>query len=271
VAARWEAEALAGAAARAEHTGRYLCFEVSDTGEGISADLLGRLFTDYTQGTEATMFRRSGGTGLGLSICHRQVATLGGQIGAMSELGRGSTFWFTVPLVPVTLPPAVAVQEAAQRDAVATDQLLHRLRGETVLLAEDNTINQVVMCKMLRGLGLQCDVVGNGQEAVNMLKNVQYSQRVLLVLMDMQMPLMNGVEATTCIRGMGCSVPVIGFTANAMEEDRRLCMRSGMNDVLTKPVTRVKLLGVLASIISDHDAHSTLSTRSGRSNGICRD
>jgi len=118
-----------------------------------------------------------------------------------------------------------------------------------VLLAEDNAINQMVMTKLLGTLGLRCEVVGNGREAVDAV--LRGDGQYLLVFMDMQMPVMGGVEATQSIRRLGSWLPIIGFTANAMEEDHRQCIASGMNDVLTKPVTRGKLLSILAAVVSD--------------------
>lgn len=251
---------------RSEHGGgRFLCFAVQDTGVGIAPEMLDTLFHDYVQGSEAEMRqpRRFGGTGLGLSICQRQVVTLGGKIGATSALGMGSTFWFTAPLQLAHEQPSAGGSPAAMLQAApAPEVLLSRLSGQHVLLAEDNAINQVVMKKMLGTLGLQCDVVANGREAVDAV--TQAGKPYLMVLMDMQMPVMGGVEATQAVRRMGSWLPIIGFTANAMEEDRRLCIASGMNDVLTKPVTREKLLAVLAAVVTDRDQQTVPASAPAR-------
>lgn len=262
----------------------FILFEVSDTGCGIAPDQLQHLFKDYVQASapSQTSLPHHGGTGLGLSICKRQVAALSGKIGARSEVNRGSTFWFTVPLV---LPSSANGKVDAQR---ATNQARHkgfgseekgaaneeetrkferRLKGQQVLVAEDNAINQAVMRRLLETIGVSCSVVANGAEAVELIERklnqgttspapsassgeTQQQQQpdICAVLMDMQMPVLSGLEATQQIRSKGFTLPIVGVTANAMDDDKRACLDYGMNDVLVKPLTKEKLSHVLGSV-----------------------
>jgi signal transduction histidine kinase/CheY-like chemotaxis protein len=253
--------------------GTQVRINVIDSGIGIAAEQLDRLFRRFTQADSSTT-RRYGGTGLGLAISKTLVELMGGTIGAQSHQGTGSTFWVTLPLL--VAPQAQAEAEAAapppataapiQTDAVPllTAAIYEPLRafepvtapsavhgtaerGGRLLLVEDNFVNQRVAVYMLTKLGHQVDVARHGREAVAKLSQTVYD----LVLMDCQMPEMDGFEATRIIREPSSAVldhevPVVAMTANAFPEDRARALASGMNDFLAKPVDRSVLASTLA-------------------------
>ncbi len=205
-----------------------LRFEVQDTGIGMTEEQQARIFEAFEQAHSSTT-RKYGGTGLGLTICRRLALLMGGEIGVSSTLGQGSTFWFTVRLkhgdgqaIPELLPNTASVRGGAR-----------------VLLVEDNEINQEVASELLKGFRLRVDVANHGGEALACVQTQAYD----LILMDMQMPVMDGLEATRQIRGLtnGKSVPIIALTANAFEEDRKQCLAAGMDDFLAKPFDANKL------------------------------
>lgn len=212
-----------------------LSVEVADTGIGISDNARGRLFKDFSQ-LEITINRRYGGTGLGLAICHRLVTALGGDIGVTSRPEQGSLFWFTLPVAPMTdskrfTDPVVPV--------VADDR--RRFSGR-VLVAEDNLVNFSVVRELLERLGASVDHAPNGEIAVRRVDSAGYD----LVLMDMQMPGMDGLAATRAIRERGfAELPIVGLTANAFASDRDACLAAGMNGFVAKPINRVKLLSIV--------------------------
>jgi len=204
--------------------------EIADTGIGISDEARGRLFQDFSQ-LDITINRRYGGTGLGLAICHRLVAALGGSIGVTAQ-DCGSLFWFELPVVPI---------EASRRQiASKTVSTKGRVRfSGRVLVAEDNPINFEVVREMLERVGLAVDHAPNGEIAVHLAGSTRYD----LILMDMQMPQMDGLEATRRIRGRGLmELPIVGLTANAFASDRDACLAAGMNAFVAKPINRAKLL-----------------------------
>jgi len=208
--------------------GVQLRFTVCDSGIGIGPDELPRLFTAFEQ-ADGSMTRKYGGTGLGLAISKRLVHMMGGTIGVTSEPGIGSTFWFTVCL-DNALPEAAPLSAQADR---AESEIRTRHAGKRVLLAEDEPISQEVSRGLLEEVGLQVELAEDGAAAVDMAKRGDYA----LIVMDMQMPVLNGIEATEAIRAMGCrQVPILAMTANAFEEDRQRCLQAGMNDFVAKPV-----------------------------------
>ncbi|HVL02449.1 MAG TPA: ATP-binding protein [Dongiaceae bacterium] len=204
-----------------------LLFQVRDTGIGIPPDQLQLLFQPFTQ-VDTSASRRFGGTGLGLSICKRLVNLMGGQIQATSQLGQGSVFSFTLPADDVNDP---AILEKSLPDETRPLPHLPPLR---VLVAEDNPVNQTIAHVMLRKLGLQADLVDNGNGVLSACQARTYD----LILMDVNMPGMDGLEATQRLRTL--TLPhqpyIIAFTANAFSEERERCLAAGMNDYLTKPL-----------------------------------
>jgi CheY-like chemotaxis protein len=231
---------------REEEENITLRFSVSDTGIGIPANRLKALFTPFTQANGSTT-RKYGGTGLGLAISKQLVQMMDGMIGAQSVEGVGSTFWFTARFEKV----AFCLELNATMDE---DQAMPAARNAPflpgmvrILLAEDNSVNQKVARAMLKKLGCQTDVVANGLEAVKALQAVFYD----LVLMDCQMPEMDGFEATRAIRqkeSAACSpsIPIIAMTASAMQADREKCLQAGMSDFIAKPVQSEELAEMLA-------------------------
>ncbi len=215
-------------------------FEVVDTGIGIDAEAQARLFRSFEQ-ADNSMTRRYGGTGLGLAISKRLVQMMGGEIGARSAPGQGSTFWFTVPLkkqAVVAVPPAPTFVPRLAEDCLRQD-----CAGTRILLAEDEPVNQEVSRGMLEDVGFVVDVAGDGAQAVQLAGANRYA----LILMDMQMPVMNGVEATRAIRtgSPNQATPILALTANAFDEDRRRCIEAGMDDHVAKPVDPRKLYETL--------------------------
>jgi signal transduction histidine kinase/ActR/RegA family two-component response regulator len=207
-----------------------LRFDVIDTGIGIAAEDQKRLFTAFEQANGSTT-RQYGGTGLGLAICKRLAQMMGGSIGIESELGAGSNFWFTARLSKSAQPAAMPVLPNASS---AETRIKQHYNGARVLLAEDEPINQEVSRGLLEEVGLVVDLAEDGIVAVNMAKASNYA----LILMDMQMPLLDGVEACKAIRlcpGRE-KTPILAMTANAFEEDRQRCFEAGMNDHIAKPV-----------------------------------
>jgi len=213
-------------------------FEVQDTGIGISAEARSRLFQSFSQ-AEASTTRHYGGTGLGLAICKRLVEMMDGQVVVESEIGSGSTFRVTLNLQL----PAVQISDSSPSSAVTKSARDGRVQSK-ILVAEDNQINQKVALRLLSLLGYSADVAKNGAEAVQMLKAGEYHA----VLMDMQMPVMDGLEATRAIRqldGALSRTPIIALTASAMQGESQKCFAAGMDDFISKPIENDKLAAVL--------------------------
>ena len=212
--------------------------EVQDSGVGVAPEVLPRLFQAFEQADVSTT-RTHGGTGLGLAITRRLIHLMGGEVGVDSLPGQGSTFWLQVRIGRARAPLAPA--------AAAASDLEGRLRSERsgcrVLLAEDHPINREILSEMLRGLGLQVDTAVDGVEALGKAREQDYA----LVLMDVRMPNLDGLEATRAIRALpGWSQrPILAMTANALNEDREACLAAGMDDIISKPVEPETLCNAL--------------------------
>ncbi|MBI3461597.1 MAG: MASE1 domain-containing protein [Planctomycetes bacterium] len=215
-----------------------LCFAVEDSGVGIDADTLPKLFKPFVQADTSTA-RRYGGTGLGLAIAKRLSEMLGGALTADSEPGRGSRFTLRIAVPQadgnqVSLPAPQAAQH--QHQSVVPP-------GMRILLAEDGIDNQRLISRLLERAGLAVDIVDNGMAAIERLTTgAEYDA----VLMDMQMPCVDGYQATRELRARGCELPIIAITANAMVGDREYCLEAGCDDYVTKPIDRAALFVALA-------------------------
>jgi PAS domain S-box-containing protein len=220
------------AACTADDGRRMLRVSVGDTGIGIPADKQGLVFEKYRQADSSTT-RRYGGTGLGLAICRQLAAWMDGDVGLESEVGRGSVFWFTIPLAPADVQAAPA-EPAPGAAAPATLQ---------VLVVEDSQTNQFVARRFLEMLGCDVELAGNGAEAVARVQAGAFD----VVFMDCQMPVMDGYEATSRIRQLECGrhLPIVAMTAHAMAGDREKCLAAGMDDYVSKPLKSEDLLAAL--------------------------
>ncbi len=215
-------------------------FSILDTGIGLSETQMENLFQPFNQADSSTS-RKFGGTGLGLAICKRLVEMMSGRLWVESTLGKGSCFRFTAQFgigrefEINTKPNAEALEARSQ------------LKGRSILLVEDNPFNQQVAKELLEKVGVRVTLATNGSEALEQLHDAAFD----IVLMDIQMPIMDGFEATRLIRenpamSMQC---IIAMTANAMVEDRLRCLSAGMDDFITKPITPEMLYQTLAKWI----------------------
>ena len=219
-----------------------LRFEVHDHGIGLSEAEQAKLFRSFQQADTSTT-RQYGGTGLGLAICKQLAQLMGGEVGVDSVAGRGSCFWFTACLGTLAQLPATLAAPLAAHSAQAAQQA-QALRGARILLAEDNAFNQQIAMEMLEEVGCAVTLASNGVEALGLLRHGDFD----CVLMDVQMPLMDGLEATMLIRADARlrTLPVIAMTANATNADREECARCGMDDFLSKPVLPALLCETVA-------------------------
>jgi signal transduction histidine kinase/DNA-binding NarL/FixJ family response regulator len=240
-----------------------LRFEVSDTGPGVAAEQRDRIFEPFVQidGSDA---RHHGGTGLGLAICRRLVEAMGGRIGYRPAEDGGSVFWFDLALEPAAPPAAEADRPAQQRSAAAAAE--RRSRRGRVLVVEDNPINALVAERMLEHLGARVDRADDGPQALERWSPGSHD----LVLMDCQMPGMDGFEVTAAMRGRetaaGQRVPIVALTAHAMPGDRERCLDAGMDDYLSKPMSQRDLERMLHRWVDatvDHPAEPVKPAASG--------
>ena len=220
-----------------------LKIRVIDTGIGISEEAQRRLFNSFTQADGSTT-RKYGGTGLGLAIVRQLVTMMRGRLGVDSETGKGSTFWAEIAF-------EVVDESVVETKKEEVDVEVHMLSGKA-LLVEDNPVNQVVARKMLEKVGIEYEVANNGKEAI---ERLQQRHEFDLVLMDCQMPVMDGYEATQKLREYEAEndqprLTIIAMTANAMEGDKDKCLAVGMDDYVAKPVKQDALKKTLSKYLN---------------------
>ncbi len=216
-------------------------FQITDTGKGIHPDKLSTIFDSFTQ-EDATINRKYGGTGLGLSISKQLIELFGGSIQVKSQIGRGTTFYFTIPFRVGT--------ESDLQQAEETDLSVTLLEGLSVLLVEDNEMNQLYACTILEEWGTRVTVAGDGKAALEALNHTE----VDIILMDMQLPVMNGLEASRAIRDeLKSTIPIIALTANAIKGDNERCLQAGMNDYISKPFEPAHLFQKMAQLTRNAD------------------
>lgn len=223
-----------------------LLFHVRDTGIGLTEEKQKHLFEPFAQADSSTT-RQYGGSGLGLTICRHLVTLMGGHIKVKSIPDVGSTFYFNAWFEIGTQDMLTATRDDIESN-ISIEVLRAKLRGAHILLVEDNDINQELATELLTKAGMQIDIANNGQEAIDMLIDKHLYDGVL---MDIQMPVMGGYEATDVIRHKKhmLDLPIIAMTANAMQGDREKCLTAGMNDYISKPINRNELFSVMANWI----------------------
>jgi CheY-like chemotaxis protein len=247
-------------------------FAVQDSGIGISDTAMLRLFKPFSQ-ADTSMSRKYGGTGLGLAICKHLAELMGGEIGVESREGRGSQFWFTAQMrldkLEVRQSPALSASEipaplpssGSRQDLQDTStRMLVRASGSRILLVEDNQVNQRLAVRMLKKRGHEADVAENGFDALKLLATKNYD----LILMDCQMPEMDGFETTRQIRiaeaATGHHIPIVAMTANALPGDRERCIEAGMDEYIAKPVHAEMLYQMIEAVLARHAPSSTATT-----------
>jgi CheY-like chemotaxis protein len=211
---------------------KFLLFKVKDTGIGIAEEKIESIFESFTQ-AEKYITRMYGGTGLGLSISKKLVELMGGNIAVQSKIGEGSVFYFNIPF------ETVAAQASIKNEINKAENTNKRMK---ILIVEDNRINQKLVITILNGMNCVCDLAEDGQKAVAMASESHYD----LIFMDIQMPIMDGMEATRLIRERDKEIPIVAMTAHSLEHEKQLCFNLGMNDYLTKPFRREDLLKIVS-------------------------
>jgi two-component system, sensor histidine kinase and response regulator len=254
---------LIGRAGAEGPDGVEVVLQVADEGIGMTPEQAAQLFQPFHQ-ADASTTRQFGGTGLGLAICRELAKLMGGQVGVDSQAGAGSTFWCRLRLPNGQMPAAMP----RESDLGALDERWGPLlRDVRVLVVDDNVVNQAVARELLQATGARVEVAGDGQQALDVLQTLE----VDCVLMDMQMPVMDGLEATRRLRAQERlrRLPIIAMTANASTQDRRACMAAGMNDFVSKPVEPKRLLDIVARWAGHKPAESPpLSTASEAASAV---
>jgi CheY-like chemotaxis protein/two-component sensor histidine kinase len=240
-------------------------FQLTDTGIGISKEDQKKLFQAFEQADNSST-RNFGGTGLGLAICKQLAILMGGDIGLKSEKGNGSTFWFTINFrrASSSEEELEMQNQTLEMSGLSIDQSTSS-SALRILVAEDNPVNQLVIDEYLRGMGCDVDIVDNGKQAIEALKNNAYD----VVFMDIQMPELDGLQATRLIRDSERASseklrrPIIALTAESMKGDREKCLAAGMDGYLSKPIDGRELAAILSKWmpdhLKDHQSESSLS------------
>lgn len=236
----------------------FVRISVSDTGTGMSQETQAKLFHEFSQG-DASISREFEGTGLGLAITKRLVELMGGEIGAKSQLGEGSTFWFTIPFVAASGP--VVKGETATATA---DLRFETLRPLSILVAEDNEINRIIIARTLAGLDHYFEIVENGADAVQRFEEKDFD----LVILDIRMPKMSGPDAARAIRKMAgakASIPIVALTADAVEEHRKSFFEAGIDAVAAKPINLLELTDAINAAMGE-EIHRAVAVAPARGN-----
>lgn len=225
-------------------------FEVQDTGIGIAPETMPRLFAAFEQADNSTT-RKYGGTGLGLAITKKLAELMGGQVGVSSTVGNGSIFWFTARLVRNANPSHNIQPEMTEAENI----IRARYQGHRILIVDDEPVNLEVAKFMLEDIGLIVDTARDGEQAIQKVRETSYAG----ILMDMQMPNLDGVEAAQQIRELpSCSeIAILAMTANAFAEDRARCIKAGMNDFITKPFSPEGLYAILLKCLEKRSVYLT--------------
>jgi signal transduction histidine kinase/ActR/RegA family two-component response regulator len=222
-------------------------FRVSDTGIGMTAEQVARVFDPFMQ-ADASTTRRYGGAGLGLAISKRLASMLGGDLTGESELGRGSTFRLCLPISDGLAPPESAIPDRKTSPPAGLTASAKPLAGLALLLAEDGPDNQRLISYLLRRAGAEVTIVENGELAIGAVENATARGRTYdLILMDMQMPVLDGYAAVRELRQRGCKLPIVALTAHAMAGDQQKCLDAGCDDYAVKPIDRAALIDLIAS------------------------
>ena len=243
-----------------------LKFMLSDTGIGMTSEQQERVFESFQQ-ADMSITRQYGGSGLGLAICHRLVNLMQGEIGIESHLNSGTTVWFSVPFdIGATTETDIFLSKEEAREMLR--EQLQQFVGKRILVVEDNKMNQLVATAMLKESGFSADTADNGEIAVQMVEQNYYD----LVLMDMQMPVMDGIAATRTIRANPDfeHMPIIAMTANVLQGDRNLCLNAGMNDFIGKPIELNQLWEILLKWFQHSEQSSEVSAQRAVSPQACR-
>ena len=237
------------------HNDKGLCVSVEDDGLGIRPEHIGRLFNPFSQ-SDATIANQHGGTGLGLSICRQLVELMDGEIGVDSEYGKGSVFWLTLEL-----PSSDHITASDTPEKDANTSTTSAMPAGKILIAEDNEINQKVISLMIKSLKIDYDIVDNGTRVLERLNSAPYD----LILMDCQMPELDGYETTRIIRKSDKpyqQIPIIALTANAMKSDREKCLASGMSDFIPKPINQENLNSILREWLNKKTVATAVNNQS---------